>query len=303
MGWLPKNSSSSKLRWEPVCRDRKVPHRSWKTGLTGAGKPNTSGGGDQNAPHQAKVAIAPQRLRRAAIIMPVYNEQACISETFDAVLKYCQSHLDCGFIFVNDGSSDRTQQILEQRLTDSQTQQIQLLSYRDRGGKGHAVKKGVCLADADYACFLDGDLAYSLEHLDLLLAKLAHHDVVIGCRSLVPADYQRLTLSRKIAGKVFNILSQKILNLPFVDMQAGLKGFRAKAAKELFDKQELMGFSFDVELIYLASKLGYSIAEIPACVSSSHATKISKVNLLVDSIKMLGDLFKIRWNDWLGRYE
>jgi glycosyltransferase involved in cell wall biosynthesis len=242
-------------------------------------------------------------LHQAAIIMPVYNEQACISKTFDAVLDYCQSHPDYCFIFVNDGSSDRTPQILEQRIANAHTEQIQLLSYGDRGGKGYAVKRGVYLADADYVCFLDGDLAYSLDHLDWLMAKLAQYDVVIGCRSLVPAGNQGLRLSRKIAGKVFNTLSKQILNLPYVDMQAGLKGFSAKTAQEIFDRQELIGFSFDVELIYLAKKLGYSIAEIPAYVSSSHATKISKVNLLADSLKMLRDLFKIRWNDLTGRYK
>lgn len=301
MGRFPRKSLSSRLKWGQVSRDRDAPQQKREVVLAFAGKPAATVELAEGVPYG--IAIAPQQLHRAAIIMPVYNEQACIGITFDAVVAYCQSHPNFQFIFVNDGSRDRTQQILEQRIADSQTEQIQLVSYCDRGGKGHAVKMGVYLANADYVCFLDGDLAYSLDHLDWLTAKLAQYDVVIGCRSLVPEGNQGLRLSRKIAGKVFNSLSKQILNLPYVDMQAGLKGFRGKAAKEIFDRQELIGFSFDVELIYLAKKLGYSIAEIPAYVSNSHATKISKVDLLADSLKMLRDLFKIRLNDVTGRYE
>lgn len=312
MGRFPRKSLSSRLKWGQVSRDsRKVSalrnrgmlnHRQEAVALALTGERSTAV--DLVESGHGSMAVSPlQRLHQAAIIMPVYNEQAGIGSTFDAVLEYCQSHPDYCFIFVNDGSRDRTQQILEHRIAESQTEQIQLLSYGDRGGKGHAVKMGIYLADADYVCFLDGDLAYSLDHLDRLVAKLAQHDVVIGCRSLMPEGNQGLKLSRKIAGKVFNSLSKQILNLPYVDMQAGLKGFKSTAAKEIFDRQELMGFSFDVELIYLAKKLGYSIAEIPAYVSSNHATKLSKVNLLADSLKMLRDLFKIRWNDLTGRYE
>ncbi len=85
-------------------------------------------------------------------------------------------------------------------------------------------------------------------------------------------------------------------------MQAGLKGFRKQAAREIFDKQKLTGFSFDAELIYLAKKLNYRIGEIPAVVASSHKKKISKVNLVQDSLHMLWDLLTIRLNDMIGRY-
>jgi hypothetical protein len=304
MSRLYRKSWGSRLKWGQFSRKQETASSQQK-GLelalvselpTGIGSVEVDRSGSRTS-HQG------MRLHYACIILPVYNEQACINTTFDAVLDYCQSHPDYHFIFVNDGSSDRTAQILEQRIAHAETDQIQLLSYRDRVGKGHAVKMGMYLANADYVCFLDGDLAYSLDHLDCLVSKLEQYDVVIGCRSLMPKGNQGLKLSRKVAGQVFNGLSKQILNLPFVDMQAGLKGFSNQAAKELFARQELTGFSFDVELIYLAKKLGYSIAEIPAYVSSSHSAKLSKVDLLGDSLKMLRDLFKIRWNDLTGRYE
>lgn len=252
----------------------------------------------QNQPIEAAVGKSD-----VSVILPVYNEQSCIGCTFDAVLNYSRLHPTYQFIFVSDGSSDQTQRILEQRIAGAETEQIQLYAYPDRGGKGYAVQRGIEISSGDYICFMDGDLAYSLEHLELLVAKLAHYEVVIGCRGLVPGGDRGLNLTRKVAGKIYNMLSKQILNLKFIDMQAGLKGFQKQAAKELFRRQALTGFSFDVELIYLSKKLGYAIAEIPAHVAASHSHKVSKVNLLKDSLKMLGDLFKIRVNDWLGRYE
>lgn len=243
------------------------------------------------------------RTTHASIILPVYNEQACIDHTFDSVLEYAQAHPAYDFIFVSDGSTDQTAQILERRIATSGSDRIQVLAYPQQGGKGYAVRRGIELAEGDCICFIDGDLAYSLDHLDLLLSKLELYEVAIGCRSLVPDGNQGLKPIRKIAGKIYNTLSRRILNLQYVDMQAGLKGFQRAAAKRLFSLQELTGFSFDVELIYLARKFDYAIAEIPARVSSSHARKLSKVNLLGDSLRMLGDLLRIRLNDWMGRYD
>lgn len=244
-----------------------------------------------------------QATGRVCVILPVYNEQACIRRTFKAILQYLATHPDFTFIFVNDGSNDRTKQILATGIHAVKTPQIHFLSYHPRVGKGYAIRRGVEYAtDGDLICYLDGDLAYSLEHLDQLVEKLRYYDIAIGCRSLV-ANATDLKWSRKLAGKVFNFLSRKILNLKYSDMQAGLKGFRTEVAKDLFSQQELTGFSFDVELIYLAKKRGYSIGEIPAKVSDKHQKKASKVNLLQDSIRMLLDLLKIRFNDQLGRYQ
>ena len=236
------------------------------------------------------------------VILPVYNEQACIQTTFDAILKYAWGHPHFTFIFVNDGSSDRTKQIITASIHAAKTHQIQLISYQPRAGKGYAVKRGIDYADAEFICYLDSDLAYSLNHLDLLVEKLHYADVAIGSRSLAIGNSKDLKFSRKVAGKMFNFLSRKILNLNYRDMQAGLKGFRKPAAKTLFAQQELTGFSFDVELLYLAKKWGYAIVEVPAKVSDQHQTKVSTVNLLQDSIRMLIDLLKIRFNDLFGRY-
>ncbi|HEY9672371.1 MAG TPA: glycosyltransferase [Waterburya sp.] len=242
-------------------------------------------------------------MRSISVILPVYNESKCISLTVDAVLEYSKNNPIYHFIFVNDGSTDETKAIIENKILESENNHISLLSYDENKGKGHAIKKGVEFSHGDYICFIDSDLAYSLTHLDFLIDKLEFFDVVIGCRNLMPTNVKRVKFIRFVAGKVFNILSRGILSLNFSDMQAGIKGFKKEIAKDLFARQRIKRFCFDVELMYLAQKQRYSIGEIPVIVSITHTEKASKVNLAVDSLRMLISLLKIRINDSLGRYE
>ncbi|MBW4538381.1 MAG: glycosyltransferase [Myxacorys chilensis ATA2-1-KO14] len=239
---------------------------------------------------------------QVSVILPVYNEQASIQKTFEALLHYLPDHPNYKFIFVNDGSCDRTKEILAAGLYATKARRIELLSYSPRAGKGYAVRRGVEYTDSDIICYLDGDLSYSLDHLDELVEKLRSCDVVIGARTLARGNGKKLKLKRKLAGKVSNFLASRILNLNYSDMQSGLVGFRGEAARNLFGAQELTDAAFDVELIYLAKKWGYTIGEIPAKVSTRHRLKPSNVNLLQDSIRMLIDLLKIRLNDCMGLY-
>jgi glycosyltransferase involved in cell wall biosynthesis len=244
-------------------------------------------------------------MMKIAVILPVYNEADCIDKTFDKILEFSRTNHAYSFIFVNDGSTDATQQILEKKLKDHSTRYINLISYKTRQGKGYAVKKGYeyINVDADCICFLDSDLAYSLEHLKPLVEKLEKFDLAIGCRNLDRENFRNLTCLRKLFGNIFNFVSRKILNLKYRDMQAGLKGFRKEPAQQLFKKLQIYGFSFDVELIFLAQKKGYTIGEIPARVSQEHIYQISQVNLIKDSIKMFLCLLKIRYKDLTGYYE
>ena len=242
-------------------------------------------------------------MMKIAVILPVYNEANCIEQTFDKILEFSRKNHAYSFIIVNDGSTDDTLKIIENQLTTFPTHHIKLISYNDRQGKGYAVKKGSQDVDADCICFMDGDLAYSLEHLELLVEKLEKFDIVIGCRNLDRENFRNLTLIRKISGKIFNFISRKILDLPYRDMQAGLKGFQKIAAQELFKQQTITGFSFDAELLFLAKKKGYTIGEIPARVSEQHLYKTSQVNIVKDSLKMFSCLLRIRYNNCAGNYE
>lgn len=243
-------------------------------------------------------------MKRISIIVPVYNEAQCIVNTFASIVRFAIKKPWYNFIFVDDGSTDETRELLETQIQRLNNSQVSFISYENHRGKGYAVKTGVLYANGDYTCFIDGDLAYSLDHLDLIIAKLAEFDVVIGCRNLTPERSNGFSVLRIFAGKMFNLISRSLLNLKYTDMQAGIKGFNKSVAKDLFKTQILPGFAFDVELLYLAKKKGYSISEIPVIVCKKHLHKKSKVKLFQHSIGMLLDLLQILYNDKIeNKYE
>ena len=200
--------------------------------------------------------IEKQQVAQVCVVLPVYNEAANIDATFEAVWDFSTQHSDYRFVFVNDGSTDETKGILESKISQSEAAKIELISYQHRRGKGWAVRKGISQAEGDYVCFIDGDLAYSLEHLEFLVEKLETHDVVIGCRNLAPVNLKDVEPFRRLSGKIFNWASRKILNLEFRDMQAGLKGFRVAIVHSLLKNQQVFGFAVRCRTAFLGSTEG-----------------------------------------------
>ena len=216
------------------------------------------------------------RDKKISVILPCYNEERIIKNNIETIIKFSKENPQYEFIFVNDGSTDKTPQIIKNAINEKKSKNLRLISYKSNKGKGQAIKEGVLKAKGDYICFTDCDLAYSLDHLILLANNLEKYDIVIGSRALLLDNRKELSLSRAIAGRTYNFLSRSILNLSFLDMQAGLKGFRNYTINNTFNKQLIKDFSFDVELLYLAKKNKYTIVEIPASLSSSHKYKNSK---------------------------
>lgn len=238
------------------------------------------------------------------VVLPVYNELSAVPRTWEAVVQYVGENQNTSFCFVDDGSTDGTTEWLQTAITRESNPRLQLISNKVNSGKGHAIQIGFAQAgEEDYLIFTDGDLAYSLSYLAILQEKLETYDVVIGSRELVPYRPLNTSLRRKILGRGFNALARALSGLPYRDTQAGLKGFRAAAARRIFTHKRIMGFGFDVELLFLAHKYGFRVAEVQATVEAAHSYKTSKIKLVRDSVKMLGDLGAIRWHDWSGHYE
>lgn len=235
------------------------------------------------------------------VIIPVYNETQRISRTCDKILDFVAGHPDYCFLFVNDGSTDDTLDIIRKKA-EKAPDKIKYISLEENKGKGAAVKEGVEHVGTEYLCFMDGDLAYSLEQLITLFDALRNADMVIGNRTLGREDQKNIPPLRRLLGWGFNRLIRIIMWMPYNDTQAGIKGFRTEAAKKIFSKQIINGFSFDVELIFIARKLGYKVGEIPAYVQEDHTEKNSKVNLLKDPLKMFFSLFLIHYYNRTGRY-
>jgi len=238
-----------------------------------------------------------------SLILPIYNEEAAVERTLEELVFFAAGKPEWEFLLVDDGSSDRTPQIIRRRLAaPGAPENVGLLALAANGGKGNAVRAGFAEAKGDFLCFTDGDLPYSLDQVVRLAEALASADVVIGSRNLPESQNAGVVLRRQILGGSFNRLVRFSMGLPYRDTQAGLKGFRRAAALKLFEKMRIGGFSFDVELLYLAKKYGFRVGEIPVRVSSAHSYKTSKLKLIRDSVRMFAGLVQIRGNDVAGKY-
>ncbi|MBX3380516.1 MAG: glycosyltransferase [Phycisphaeraceae bacterium] len=244
---------------------------------------------------------------RVCVALPLYNAGADAVRVLDELIEFAAATPNWEFLFVDDGSTDGTAKLLGKRLAAIDIVEPELakrfgvLSYAPNAGKGHAVRVAALENDAEYFLFTDGDLAYAPEHLLRLFESLQSADVVIGSRLEHDEGYGARPL-RNIMGRVFNYLAGLVLSIRYRDTQAGLKGFRSRAAHDIFSRVRIHDFSFDVEVLYVARKLGYSIAEIPARVDPAHRNDSSTVNLIRDPVRMFWSLCRIRLNKILGLY-
>ncbi|SDU22872.1 Glycosyltransferase involved in cell wall bisynthesis [Verrucomicrobium sp. GAS474] len=238
-----------------------------------------------------------------SLILPIYNEENAVGRTLDELIPFAETKPEWEFVIVDDGSLDRTPALIAARLSaPGAPANVHLLALTANGGKGNAVRAGFSQAKGERLCFTDGDLPYSLDQVLHLGATLAEFDVVIGSRNLPDSKNEGVVLRRQLLGGGFNRLVRLFMGIPHRDTQAGLKGFRREVGRKLFEKMRIGGFSFDVELLYLAKKYGHRVGEIPVRVSSAHSYKTSKLKLIRDSLRMFLGLVQIRFNDVAGKY-
>lgn len=227
-----------------------------------------------------------------SIVIPAYNEEDRIVRTLEAVVAYFNTlGVRYEVLVVDDGSTDRTAGIVSSFA--EQHGRMQLLSYGGNRGKGAAVRHGVLHSTGQQILFSDADLATPIEEFAKLRDALAAgNDVAIGSRDIAGANLVRhQSAIREAGGKLFNRLVQ-LLAVPGIhDTQCGFKLFTAVAGQRIFGLGVVENFSFDVEALFLARKLGYRIAEVP--ITWRHQEG-SKVRFVRDALRMLRTLLQIR---------
>jgi dolichyl-phosphate beta-glucosyltransferase len=149
---------------------------------------------------------------------------------------------------------------------------------------------------------MDADNATNIRELDKFLPQFDKgQEIVIASRRVRNGDVDvTFSRTRKIFGKIYIFLSQWLVVSGVTDYNCGFKAFRRQVAKQLFNKQLMNDWSFDTEVIFLASKYGIPIKEIP--VNWSHRNGTSKVNPVLDGVKSFLSLLEIRKNDFMGKY-
>jgi glycosyltransferase involved in cell wall biosynthesis len=238
-----------------------------------------------------------------SIIIPAYNEEKRLCATLDRISSYFASRspvlAGLEIIVVDDGSSDGTALLVRDCARTLPC--LRLLSNPGNRGKGYSVRQGMLQARGRIALFTDADLSSPIEECERLFAAIdVGNDVAIGSRaldrSLIAVHQSRF---REIAGIIFNRFVRMITQLPIEDTQCGFKAFRLPACRVIFEQQRIAGFGFDPEILFLASRHGLRIAEVPVRWAHDPATK---VHVYRDSVRMLLDLLLVRWNSLLGRY-
>ncbi len=234
-----------------------------------------------------------------SVVIPAYNEEKIIEQTVKKIREYLSSKgFSYEIIAVNDGSSDRTEEILIK--LKNEIEELKVINHKENMGKGRSVKDGVLNSLGELILFTDADLSAPIENLDGLIEELKKgYDVVIASREIEGAKVRKRTLIRRVLSKVFN-LAIKIFGFKgFRDTQCGFKLFKSTVAQFLFLKSRINGYAFDVEILHIAEKRGYKIKEYPILWIDR---KDSKMRLFKDGLRMLKEVIKIRYYDWKGYY-
>jgi glycosyltransferase involved in cell wall biosynthesis len=193
-----------------------------------------------------------------SLIIPAYNEENRI-ETI--VLNYANHFSSQEIIVVCDGA-DNTYNIV--RNLCAKYPKIKCLNFKEKLGKGGAIKKGFEIANGDIIGFVDADESVQPQDLERMLEVLSHTDGVIASRKLKESRILiKQPFKRRLASKMFNILVRAIFQLNFKDTQCGAKFFRKEAIKEVLPELKTSGFEFDVELLWRLKRLGFNVIEFP----------------------------------------
>ena len=246
-----------------------------------------------------------------SIVIPAYNEAARITNALESVVGCIRSHgWNAEVVVVDGGSRDETAPIVRQFA--AREPRIRLLQNPGNRGKGYSVRNGMLQSLGEIVMFTDADLSAPIEEAEGLFSALAAGaDIAIGSRWLERTRQTiRQPLYRQFFGRCFNAVTRMIMGLPFADTQCGFKMFTHAAAQAIFGRLRRYGpdaplvvgpmvTAFDVEVLFMARKLGYRISEVP--VLWEHGSG-SKVRPFVDTVRMVRDVLLVRWNDLQGRY-
>jgi glycosyltransferase involved in cell wall biosynthesis len=237
-----------------------------------------------------------------SIVIPAYNEEARLPSTLDKVIGYLErkQFAFSEILVVDDGSKDGTAESVEARRATAPC--LRLLRNPGNRGKGYSVRHGMLEAKGEWVLFTDADLSAPIEELDRLIEVVTRtgSPVAIGSRGLDPSFIGvHQPGFRETAGRFFNLVMRTLTSLPFRDTQCGFKLFRRDAAQQVFPRQRLERFGFDVEILFIANRLGLRTEEVPVRWDHVEGSKVG----LTQGLDGFVDIVRVLRNNWAGKYK
>ncbi len=227
-----------------------------------------------------------------SLVIPAYNESTRLPQSLRKIM---EASFPFAFevLVVVEKSTDGTLELAREVV--SKQANFHIIDNEVQRGKGYAVRSGMLKAKGDLVFYMDADLSVPLEDVVFFVEYFDGHpgaDVLVGNRQHAGSHILKSqSMLRRKMGQTFNRIIQTLSLLDIRDTQCGFKAFRKEAAREVFSRQKLDGFAFDVEILLLSKKLGYTLADLPVHWVNSPE---SKVNIVQDSLKMLADAVKVR---------
>ncbi|MFQ5687730.1 MAG: dolichyl-phosphate beta-glucosyltransferase, partial [Candidatus Scalindua sp.] len=199
-----------------------------------------------------------------SIVIPAYNEEKRIGDTLDNIINYLnQKDYKSEIIVVVDGATDSTMKVVKD--FGREDSRIKVTENKIARGKGYSVKKGILETRGKFALFTDADLSTPISEVEKLIHWLEKgYDVAIGSRSLKDSQVEiHQPFIREFMGKIFNKIMSLLVCTGFKDTQCGFKCFKRQVINKIFSRQIIDGFAFDVEIILIAERCGFSVMEAP----------------------------------------
>jgi glycosyltransferase involved in cell wall biosynthesis len=234
-----------------------------------------------------------------SLVIPAFNEAARLPENLRCLREYLDARQrPYEVLVVDDGSSDGTASVVHDLA--ARWPQLRLVHTSHRG-KGGAIRQGVLRASGEYVMLADADFSMPVEELARFDPDaLGAFDLAIGSREAEGSRRIGEPVYRHVMGRVFNWLVQVLLLPGIQDTQCGFKCLRREVAQVLCAQQTIEGWGFDPELLFVATRRGYAIHEVPI---TWHYMPGSKVHPARDTLAMIADVMTIRLNAARGRYE